>query len=250
MPTLLLPPRFTDDTQRLWRAAIAASWDVVRLPRSGAIAPIAVPVLYGECLFVRVAAERVGVALAEPAIDFVPRLHAFDPALVGRDVRLTTLADACTIAAPTFVKPAGDKAFAAQVHASGDALRAATAAYPPEMEVLVSAPVRFVVEHRCFVLDGVVATASIYMRDGDIASTDGDWSCDADERAAAVAFAGAVARVASTLLSPASVLDVGRTDDGRWLVVEANPAWGSGLCGCDERDVLRVLARASGIAWP
>ena len=33
--------------------------------------------------------------------------------------------------------------------------------------------------------------------------------------------------------------------DRGWGVVEANPAWASGLCGCDPAGVLRVLRRAT-----
>ena len=33
MPTLLLPPRLTEDSVRLWRASVAANWDTLRLDR-------------------------------------------------------------------------------------------------------------------------------------------------------------------------------------------------------------------------
>ena len=55
-------------------------------------------------------------------------------------------------------------------------------------------------------------------------------------------------------LPPAIVLDVGRLATGGWAVVEGNPAWASGLCGCDPAAVLSVLAaatvpRCSGGRW-
>jgi hypothetical protein len=45
-------------------------------------------------------------------------------------------------------------------------------------------------------------------------------------------------------LPPAVVIDVGLADVG-WVVVEANACWASGLCGCDPREVLRTIRRAS-----
>jgi hypothetical protein len=46
-------------------------------------------------------------------------------------------------------------------------------------------------------------------------------------------------------LPPAVVVDVGRMAGRGWGVVEANPAWASGLCGCDPAGVLPVLRRAT-----
>jgi hypothetical protein len=46
-------------------------------------------------------------------------------------------------------------------------------------------------------------------------------------------------------LPPAVVVDVGRMEGHGWGVVEANPAWASGLCGCDPAGVLPVLRRAA-----
>jgi hypothetical protein len=40
------------------------------------------------------------------------------------------------------------------------------------------------------------------------------------------------------------VVDVGRVAGRGWAVVEANPAWGSGLYGCDAARVLPVLRGA------
>ncbi|WAS92153.1 ATP-grasp domain-containing protein [Nannocystis punicea] len=37
------------------------------------------------------------------------------------------------------------------------------------------------------------------------------------------------------------VIDVGAIEDRGWAVAEANPAWASGLCGCEPARVLAVL---------
>lgn len=78
---------------------------------------------------------------------------------------MTTLAEARTLARPTFVKPAGDRCFPARVYESGrglpgeDVLLGATA-------VLAAESVDWRVEFRCFVLEGAVLAPSPYWRDG------------------------------------------------------------------------------------
>ena len=61
----------------------------------------------------------------------------------------------------------------------------------------------------------------------------------------AAAFADRFLADPSVPLPPAVVVDVGLLADGGWAVVEANPAWGSGLYGCDADAVLPVVRRAS-----
>ncbi len=70
MPTLLLSARQTDDAQLLWRACIAAKWNVVRVHgwrvQSMPATDVAV---YGEPLFARHVAQTLGLRLVEPALD-------------------------------------------------------------------------------------------------------------------------------------------------------------------------------------
>lgn len=179
---------------------------------------------------------------------------------------------------PAFVKPAEEKGFQAKVYENGRTLRKATEAFDPNLLVLVSEPVSFDVEYRFFVIGGSdlipmgkrVVAGSIYIRNGDIAEVDGEWPCDAGELAAARAFAesalysigpgwttythGLSGLSAPSLLPAGLVLDVGRFNAGarkdQWGIVEANPAWGAGLCGCDTAPVLEVLRRTTVPAVP
>lgn len=66
MPTLVLTPRYTDDTQALRKAAAALGWRVERLTGWGVpahLANLAEPVLYAEALFGPTPAEQLGLAL-------------------------------------------------------------------------------------------------------------------------------------------------------------------------------------------
>lgn len=245
-PLLVLPPRYTDDSNTLWRAAIAANWDILRLTdwrvpdelrKCDLSSGIAV---YGEPLFVAVVAEALHLKPSEPPLDFLPQLP-FN--LRGRKVQLVTLHKARQRQEPAFIKPAGEKTFAAQVYESGAVL--------PQLEwledetpVLISEPVQWEVEVRCFVCDGQVQTLSPYWRGEKTAQKeDSSWPISDEERQGALSFA---ARVLSESSLPVGVLDVGIIAGFGWAVVEANPAYGSGIYGCDALQVLQVVRRAFG----
>ena len=239
MTTLILSGRHTKDAQALWRVAIARGWDVVRA-RGITVPPLPDPdaVIYVEALYGPPIAAAVGRALLEPPIDWLP---ALSPTLRHRRIELATVAAARASTAPAFVKPPNDKSFAAAVYASGAAL-------PPDLDpaapVLIAEPVRWRSEYRCFCLDGEVATASPYLRDGALAR-DVDYAAPADELAAAIAFATQALAQAPATTPRALALDVGLLADGRWAVVEANGAWGAGIYGCDPDRALDVIRAAT-----
>src|SRR5258706_14222689 len=117
MPTLVLSARQSDDAQLLWRACIAANWDVVRV--HGWQVPSLQTndlAVYGEPLFARHVAQTLGLRLTEPPLDWLPRLPI---RWRGRDVRLTTLAGARKLTDRAFIKPADAKCFDAKVYGSG-----------------------------------------------------------------------------------------------------------------------------------
>ena len=240
-PTLFISPRYTNDSVALWRRGIADGWTVERLQsrtqmpsttsRSAAV--------YGEPFFAREVARSMSLALIEPPFEWLTTLPL---ELGNRKITYTTLAEGRKLTSPAFVKPADDKCFDAQVYTSGSQL-------PGEdhldghAPILISEPVRWLSEFRCFILDGKVETMSVYFRDGELAQTDEEtWPATSAELIQAQSFAE---RVLSTVAAPpAVVLDVGIIDGAGWSVVEANPAWGAGIYGCDPSAVLHVLQRS------
>jgi hypothetical protein len=242
--TLILSPRFTPDSMALGNAAMEAGWDVERLrtwrPSEELVGRDAVP--YGEPLFAAVVADALQLALIEPQLSWLAEIP-FD--LRRRDIRFTDLATARSINRPAFIKPADDKCFQARVYARGSEL--------PEIEaiggtspVLVSDPVSWESEFRCFVLEKQVAAISIYSRNGELVETeDGNWPASRSESEQALDFANSVLQDGRATFPPAGVLDVGVVKDQGWAVVEANACWGAGIYGCDPHSVLRTLARAS-----
>ncbi|MDI1450920.1 ATP-grasp domain-containing protein [Polyangium sp. 6x1] len=244
MPTLVLSRRYSPDSNALFAAALAAGWDVERLRSFRCPEDIAArgPVFYGETILADAIASELGIVLLEPTADWLPGLPQHHRL---RDVRLTTLAEAQTIRDGVFVKPTDEKCFPARVYANGAAIQP-DPVLPPDLPVLVSEPVAFEVEFRCFVLERDVAALSPYIRGGEIArNATGEWEADQADIECARAFLRALLADDVVDLPPAVVVDVGRMAGRGWGVVEANPAWASGICGCDPASVLRVLERAT-----
>jgi hypothetical protein len=242
MPTLLLSARHSEDTQRLWRACIEAKWDVQRV--HGWKVPDVLSqdaVVYGEPLFGRLVAQTLNLWLAEPPIDWLPRVPAH---WRGREVRLTTLADARKITERTFIKPADEKCFDARVYESGTELPA-PGPLPDDLPVLVQEIVSWSVEYRCFVADRRVATLSAYWRKGASAKSNEEmWDAEPGELREATEFCERFVSENENLVTDAAAVDVGVIENHGWAVIECNAAWASGIYGCDPVEVLPVLRRA------
>ncbi|TKC96528.1 ATP-grasp domain-containing protein [Polyangium fumosum] len=244
MPTLVLSHRYSPDSNALFAAALAAGWDIERLHAFRCPDGLAAraPVFYGETILADAIMDDLCLVLLEPTSDWLPRLpqrHRL------RDVRLTTLSEALSIQERVFIKPTDEKCFPARVYANGAALDP-DPVLPPDLPVLVSEPVVFEVEFRFFVREREVAAFSPYIRNGEIArNAAGDWEAAPAEIEAASTAIRAVLDDPDVEMPPAVVVDVGRMAGRGWGVVEANPAWASGLCGCDPASVLSVLRRAS-----
>ncbi|MER5866687.1 ATP-grasp domain-containing protein [Kitasatospora sp. NPDC002040] len=237
---LLLAPRINETGLQLLTAArsrglsarTATAW------RAPADAPPLVH-LYGGPLF----ADAVGRELGLAALEELPGwLAGLPPELTRRSIELLTLAEARGLRRPAFCKPPSDKLFAARVYPDGSGLPGPDA-LPDDTAVLVSEVVTFRREYRLFVLDGRVRTGSRYALDGDldVAPLDRD-----PLHREVAAFAAEVLTACAAGLPSAVVVDVGLLADGRWAVVEANPAWASGGYACEPDAVLDVVLRAAG----
>jgi len=244
MPTLVLSHRYSSDSNALFAAALASGWDVERLHSFQCPEGLAgrEPVFYGETLLADAIAADLGIALLEPTADWLPRLPA---RYRLREIRLMTLREAGKLPERVFVKPTDENCFPARVYQNG-AANDPDPQIDGELPVLVSEPVVFDVEFRFFVVEHKIAAFSPYIRNGAIArDADGDWTADKNEIDAAKQAMTALLADPDVELPPAVVVDVGNMVGRGWGIVEANPAWASGLCGADPRGVLSVLRRAT-----
>jgi hypothetical protein len=148
MPTLILSPRYSDDSITLRRAAISLDWDVMRLAgwRPSEDFESEEPVLYGEPLFNAAVAEQLALTVIEPPEDLLVRLPA---GYIKRRMRLTTAAEARSLPGPIFLKPPNQKTFPAKVYFSGAELPE----MPDDDPVLASEPVEWAAEFRFFIRD-------------------------------------------------------------------------------------------------
>ncbi|MEN3327083.1 MAG: hypothetical protein V7638_1890 [Acidobacteriota bacterium] len=117
--TLVLTPRYTDDSQLLWRAG-RLGWHVERLQTwrvPDHLRNLEEPVLYAEALFGPTLAEQLGLRIENPPEDWLPNLPE---QYRKRTVTLTTLAHARLGTEVAFIKPPNDKSFPAQVYQPAD----------------------------------------------------------------------------------------------------------------------------------
>jgi len=243
MLTLFLSSRYTEDSILLWRSAIAAGWDVIRVSRweIDRLPESCQPVLYGEVLFVSAMAEALKIPLVVPPADWLTTLPN---KYLQRQVRALPLEVARHLTGPLFFKPAELKTFPAGVYENGTSLPCEQTMVADE-PVLVADPVIWETEFRCFVIERNVVACSPYLRRGVLAqAADGAWPFMAGEQEAVLSFTREFLADEAVAVPPAFVLDVGWIAEQGWAVVEANSACSSGLCGCDPAIVLSVLAHA------
>lgn len=239
MPTLVLTPRYTEDSQALWKAAASRGWPVERL--NGWHVPDHLKakkdlVLYVEALFGPTIAEQLGLQLVDPPEDWLVRLP-FKYKL--RNIHLTTLGRARLSEEERFVKPPNDKSFPAAVYVGSSLPRE----FDDDMLVLMSDVVSWKTEFRCFILNRSLVTYSIYARGGEL-QREVQYHSELDEDAGLEKFMSEFLADPDVDLPSATVVDVGYIEGSGWACVEQNAAWGAGIYGCDPSRVLDVVCHA------
>ncbi|MCA0175793.1 MAG: ATP-grasp domain-containing protein [Proteobacteria bacterium] len=245
MPTLFFTPRYTEDSQALWKAAASLGWKTERLTSwrvPDHLKAVEDPVIYGEAMFAPALAEQLGRVLRNPPDDWLVRLPY---EYKQRNIRMTTLGEARIATEPAFVKPPNDKSFPADVYRGSEL----PAEFEDTMTVLVSEVVRWEREFRCFILDRQLQTFSIYSRHGEL-QRDQKFASEPCEDEEVRAFVCKMLADQRVELPTTTVIDVGTIQGKGWACVEQNAAWGAGIYGCDPAAVLRVLQRTSSDADP
>jgi hypothetical protein len=239
MPTLVLTPRYTEDSQALWKAAASRGWPVERL--SGWRVPEHLKaksdlVLYVEALFGPAVAEQLGLRLVDPPEDWLVRLPM---KYKLRNIHLTTLGQARLSEEARFIKPPNDKSFPAAVYVGSSLPNE----FDDDMVVLISDVVSWKTEFRCFVLDRSLVTYSIYARGGEL-QKELQYHSELDEDAELEKFMSGLLADPGVDLPGATVVDVGYIEGSGWACVEQNAAWGAGIYGCEPSRVLDVVRHA------
>lgn len=265
MPLFICNSRFSRESRLLRQAASDAGWETLRL--DGWELPDWVDcdepevTIFGTVPLALDIADKFERTLLGCGADWLPALPL---ALLRRIVTKATLSEAIRTGDGRFVKGAISKILPAKVYAHEE-LRQAAATLSPELAVFVAEPVRWLVEYRCFVANGIVEAISPYRRDGQTWQEPPDFRLSASvgesdinlglmasdaEVTEALEFAAQILNSRDVRVPPAFVLDIGIIDGRGWAVVEANEGWASGIYDCDPAKVLAVLSKACIPAFP
>ena len=238
--TLLLASLLLPSARQLGTAATARGWPVYALDETPNAVVDGQRTFYGGTDRAAEYASRYELCLIEPPLDLLARVPA---ELLAREVRFGSLASLAGIGGPVFVKPADPvlKFFDAGVYRAVAEVRGRRP-LAPDTEILVAGAVEWTSEFRCFVRDGRVEAWSPYLSFGRPVWKPG---CAGETPPSLVSFCERLHDRMHAVLPPAYVVDVGVLDDGRWAVVEFNPAWCSGILGADVESVLSVVARSA-----
>lgn len=238
---LLLSQRYTPDSQALWRSAIELGWKTERIHNYQAPEWLKDEhvSIYGEGVFAFTIATQLGLRLIEPPLNWLVTLPE---KYLLRDVNFLTLGEVRSLEQPKFIKPADGKLFEARVYPNGDELPA------PEIQsdntpVLTSEPIEWEIEFRFFITQRAVSTYSPYLINGELIHDFDNFDRKIDAEFA-LSFCNMILGDTTIALPPAFVLDVGKIKGRGWAVIEANPAWASGLYNSDPGKVLSLLSEA------
>lgn len=237
MTHLILSPRHTSDSNTLWKAALDMSWKINRLYKYRIKAGIAdnSAKIYGENLFVEIIAQQLEIALLATPPEWLSQLPQ---EYLKRQVNFMKLKDCRNFTSPKFIKPASGKLFDAKIYNSGEDLPSSDV-QDDETPVLVSEPVRWVKEFRCFVHQQELLTLSAYSESGEL-----NLEATDDEIRQAEVFCQTILHDKRIKLPPSTVIDIGVIQKKGWAVVEANPTFASGIYACDPQKVLLCLESA------
>jgi hypothetical protein len=238
--TLLLASSLLPAARQLAVAAHARGWSTHFLDKEPHPHVTGNRTFYGGTDKADFYARQFELCLIEPPLDLITRVP---PDLLARTVSFGMLEQLRHARGPLFIKPADpiNKSFDAGVHATPRAIRARTP-IPADTPILVSTPVEWTSEFRCFVREGEVEAWSPYLSFGRPVWKPGSAGpLPTNLRSVCDRLFSRM----SNQLPPAFVVDVGVLDDGRWAVVEFNPAWCSGLLGANVDHALHVIERSA-----
>lgn len=236
----IFSPRYTEDSIKLshvinppWESFRFSSW---RIPDSFSYT-VGSTAIYAGSLFVAAINEKLKLPLVDPPYDFLCQLPNY---LRLRDVSMVKVRDLWSGYKGYFIKPVDEKTFPAQVYDDSRNIPGLDLLDNEDL-VLISDPVEWTSEVRNFVLDGRVFTDSYYrLSNQDVFKVPGS-----TER---TFIEGIMSVLRSTGLDlSALVIDVGHIKGKGWAVIEANPAWASGLYACDPERALEVIKRSCGV---
>lgn len=235
---IALSPIYTEDSNNLKKASINspyelnrfnAKWSVPEEFRSDVIA------VYSEDIYAEIVAEQCNLTLTKPDDNWLSKIsEEFTKRKISYG-RLKEFVDEENI----FIKCSDFKSFKAGVFDKVTNIKGFDT-LDLESTVFTSEVVEWELEVRCFVLNNEIKTYSSYWRNDDFDTN----PLSEIEHNDLFNFFEDFIQNYTEKLPKAIVLDFGIIKEKGWALIEANPAWCSGLYACDAEKVLEVIVES------
>ncbi|MCT2560928.1 ATP-grasp domain-containing protein [Chryseobacterium herbae] len=235
---IALSPMYTEDSNNLKKASITspyelnrfnAKWNVPEEFREDVIA------VYGEDIYAEIVSDQCGLTLMKPDDNW---LSLISEEFTKRKISYGQMKDYID-QENMFIKCSDFKSFKAGVYQKVTDIKGFDTV-DLSSTVFTSEVVEWQLEVRCFVLHGEIKTYSSYWRND---AFDMNPLSEKEENDMFVFFNLFIKKYVSTLPA-AIVLDFGIIKEKGWALIEANPAWCSGLYACDAEKALEVIVES------
>ncbi|MEJ5104769.1 ATP-grasp domain-containing protein [Chryseobacterium sp. MYb328] len=235
---IALSPMYTEDSNNLKKASLNspyelsrfnAKWNVPEEFRTDVIA------VYGEDIYSEIVAEQCNLILTKPKDNW---LSEISEEFTHRKITYGQLGDFLQ-ERDIFIKCSDFKSFKAGVYHNLTDIKGFDTV-DLNSNVFTSEIVEWELEVRCFVFNNEIKTYSSYWRNN---SFDTNPLSETEEHDMFEFFNRFIQKYSSTLPN-AIVLDFGIIKGKGWALIEANPAWCSGLYACDAEKALEVVVNS------
>lgn len=235
---IALSPIYTEDSNNLKKASINlpyelnrfnAKWNVPEEFRADVIA------VYGEDIYAEIVAEQCNLTLTKPYDDWLSKISK---EFTKRKISYGKLKDFVN-EENIFIKCSDFKSFKAGVF---DKVTDIKSFHTLDLDSMVftSEVVEWELEVRCFVLNNEIKTHSSYWRNNEFDTN----PLSEKEELDLYKFFDSFIHKYSSKVPKAIVLDFGIIKEKGWALIEANPAWCSGLYACDAVKALEVIVES------
>ncbi|WP_284464286.1 ATP-grasp domain-containing protein [Chryseobacterium sp.] len=235
---IALSPIYTEDSNNLKKASLNspyelnrfnAKWNVPEEFRADVIA------VYGEDIYSEIVAEQCNLTLTKPDDNW---LAGISEKFTKRKISYTQLKNVVH-KENIFIKCSDFKSFKAGVFDKVTDIKGFDS-LDLNSTVFTSEVVEWELEVRCFVLNNEIKTHSTYWRNNSFNTN----LLSETERNGMFEFFKSFIKQYSSTLPNAIVLDFGIIKEKGWALIEANPAWCSGLYACDAEKALEVIVES------
>ena len=233
-----LSPIYTEDSNNLKKASINspyelnrfnAKWNVPEKFRADVIA------VYGEDIYAEIVAGQCNLTLTKPDDNWLSKISG---EFTKRKISYGQLKNFIN-EENIFIKCSDFKSFKAGVFDKVTDIKGFDTLDLDSM-VFTSEVVEWDLEVRCFVLNNEIKTHSSYWRNDEF---DTNQLSETEQKDLFEFFENFIRKYAETL-PKAIVLDFGIIKGKGWALIEANPAWCSGLYACDAEKTLEVVVES------